>query len=361
MLAIAICGHRPTSIAGWELPRRNILGLILGLGVVGSMMVPVHLQPGVIFDLRYPLLAAAGFIGGPAAAVIAGALALIYRLQLGGIGALGGSTGIVLVSIIGFSAHAIAGRRPSRAYDVPVLAICITCGGLIPLLLLPRAMWGPTLGNAGTIFLLNFGCTCLFVLSLRRDESHRKLIERNSIYRAIIETLPDSLNAKDRDGRFLAANPATAHMMQVRSPEDLIGRCDADFYPEAMARGFQQEERSVLDNNTIGPIEQELRFRDGSRLWVTTLKTPLLDQNGHVCGIITHNRDVTDRKKLEADLRMTQGYLHEAMSNMADGLVFYDREGVIRFCNEQYRNMFPKTADIRVVGQRFGDILREAV
>lgn len=46
---------------------------------------------------------------------------------------------------------------------------------------------------------------------------------------------------------------------------------------------------------------------------------------------------------------------------MADGLVLYDPDDHIRFCNQQYRDLFPKTADLRVAGARFSEIVRAAV
>ncbi|WP_051407717.1 diguanylate cyclase [Mesorhizobium sp. LNHC229A00] len=43
---------------------------------------------------------------------------------------------------------------------------------------------------------------------------------------------------------------------------------------------------------------------------------------------------------------------------MADGLVMFDPDGRLVLCNAQYRAMFPKTADMRVPGADYRDILR---
>lgn len=360
IVTIAACGLLPTSLHDRPRGASAILGLVMGLGTIGCLLTPMQVLPGVFYDMRVPLLTAAGFMGGPVTAAIAAAFALTCRLWLGGVGVWAGCHSVVMAAAVGTLAFRF--KRPNRKSIgwVTLLAASAVILTLPSFLLLPREFWGIAIRATLPGTALSFACTWLFILSLERDEAHRALIKRNIIYRAIIETLPDSLNAKDRDSRFTAANPATARLMGAASAEDLIGRSDMDFYPEAMARLFREEEVTVLHGKTIGPLDQEVEMADGSRRWLTTLKTPLHDKHGEVCGIITHNRDMTDRKRLEADLRTTQGYLHEAMANMADGLVLYDKAGEIRFCNQQYRNLFPKTADLRIPGAHFADIMREA-
>ncbi len=201
-------------------------------------------------------------------------------------------------------------------------------------------------------------------IMLRLIESEalqRRLVERNEVYRAIIESLPDNINAKDREGRFIAVNPATVRFLNVGSPEDLVGKSDFDFYPRETARAFQAQEAIVLTNTVLGPFEEEIERPDGRKRWLETLKTPLLDSEGEVIGVITHNKDISEQKRLEIELKKTDAVLTAAVTRMADGLVMFDSEGVISFCNQRYRDMFPLTSDLRTPGARLPDILRASV
>ncbi len=360
-LAIAIWGHLPAPLVERVRVRRITLGLVMGFGAIASMFVPLQIQPGVIMDLRAALIGSAAFVGGPISAVVAAGLALTYRLLLGGAGVWAGCANVALAAVIGTGVFWMAPRRPARLVRVTLLSVAISLTPIIATLVLPQDGRAASVHALIPMVLLELGCTWLFALSLQRDERHRALIGQDAMYRAIIQSLPDSLNAKDRQSRFVAANPATARLMGVASPDALIGKTDADFYPEDMAKLFREEELQALGKTLVGPVDQEVRFKDGCRRWLTSMKTPLLDRRGRVIGIITHNRDVTDRKALEAELLKTQGYLQEAMSHMADGLVLYDREGTLRFCNEKFRSMFPRTAELRVEGGRFADIVRASV
>ncbi len=360
-LAISIWGHISQRLIDRSVNRHIWMGVVLGLGVVASMLLPLRAEAGILMDLRGPLLGAAAFIGGPISAIIATSLGLASRFYLGGVGIWAGACNILLTTVVGLVGHSIARGRPTKALGLAALSACVALAKPVCSFALLHSRFSSNSDKIISLALLSFGCTWLVLLSMQREERLRALLAQDSVYRAIIRALPDSLNAKDRDSRFIAVNPATARLMNAASPADMIGKSDADFYPPDMSALFRREELLVLGNSVVGPIDQEVRFADGTYRWLMSMKTPLLDDHGAVVGIITHNRDVTDRKTLEAELLQTQSVLQEAMNNMADGLVLYDQDGVIRFCNQQYANMFPKTADLRVEGSRFADIIRASV
>ncbi|TIT40376.1 MAG: diguanylate cyclase, partial [Mesorhizobium sp.] len=104
--------------------------------------------------------------------------------------------------------------------------------------------------------------------------------------------------------------------------------------------------------------EQRLHHEDGTDGWLATLKAPFRDRSGAIIGLITHNRDITVRKQLENELAESQARLGDALTHMADGLVMFDPGGRLVLCNARYRAMFPKTADMRVPGADYRDILR---
>src|SRR5581483_10508917 len=99
----------------------------------------------------------------------------------------------------------------------------------------------------------------------------------------------------------------------------------------------------------------------GSTAWLSTLKVPVFDERGRFQGLITHNRDISDRKRLETELTHTQQIFSAALANMSDGLVMFDAQEHLVFCNERYHAMFPMTRDIRQPGACLEHILRESL
>jgi diguanylate cyclase (GGDEF)-like protein len=108
-------------------------------------------------------------------------------------------------------------------------------------------------------------------------------------------------------------------------------------------------------------VEQRYELADGASGWLSSVKVPLNDAAGNIVGVLTHNRDVTETRRLEREVADNRRLLDDALAYMADGLVMLDRNARVLLCNDQYRALFPLTADIRVPGAYFGDILRTSI
>lgn len=344
---------------GW---RVALQGLLMGVGAIATMMLPYQPYPGVYADLRTTLVAVAGLFGGPIPGLIAGAMAAAMRLVFGGAGIWAGIVSVTLATMLGIGAGYLLRARTIRSADVFGLALLLAACSAAGMATLPAAAWAvitpvmmaPTLVLTAVSFVVAG-------LAVLQDERRRESARSNLIHRAIIEALPDCLNAKDVDGRFVAANPATARLMDAGDDACLIGKTDFDFYPAETAMRFRADETAVMQDGKPLTLEQEVFHADGRRGWLSTLKAPLRDEKGRLIGLITHNRDITDRKALEVDLSESRKRLSDALAHMADGLVMFDREGRIILSNQQYRAFFPKTADLRVPGASLRSILAGAL
>ncbi|MFA6154659.1 diguanylate cyclase [Mesorhizobium sp.] len=344
------------------LTRATAFGLLMGVGAVILMLTPMQLQPGILVDLRGTMITLAGFFGGPLAGVLAGLMAVAYRSYEGGIGAFAGAVGIGIATTIGIAGYlALNGRAPERL-DILKLAAAAGAASLLGLLALPWDVMQAVLPRVALPSpLLVFLSIMLSGLTLYQERRRIDALQSRRIYKAVVEALPDCLNVKDLDGRFIAANPATAELMRAGDTKALIGKTDFDFYPRATAVKFRQDELAILKAGVPSTIEQRLEHEGGGLGWLSTLKAPLTDRAGNIIGLITHNRDITARRQLETELAESRVRLTEALTHMADGLVMFDAEGKLTLCNDQYRQMFPRTADLRVPGADYRDILRQSV
>jgi diguanylate cyclase (GGDEF)-like protein/PAS domain S-box-containing protein len=342
--------------------RAVALGLLMGVGAAATMLTPLEIRHGVFLDLRAALIAIAGFFGGPLSALVAALVAMAARVPMGGVGILAGFFEIAISATVGLAFFALRkGRAPDRR-DVLVLSSTVALGGLVSFAVLLNAIWIETAAvMAAPIATALFIATMVAALSILQENKRREATNANRLYRAIMEALPDSLNVKDTAGRFIVANPPTAALMRAASVDALTGRTDFDFYPPDIARGFRDDEEALLRSGAPAKLEQRYAYSNGSGGWLSTLKVPLRDDTGAIVGIITHNREITDRKRLEAELAQSEQRLAHALEHMADALVMFDADGVLVFSNPQYAGLFPLTADVRKPGVHFRAILRAAL
>ncbi|WP_051558796.1 diguanylate cyclase [Allorhizobium undicola] len=332
--------------------------LLGGLTAVSAMVFPVHIATGIFVDMRTLVLSLTAMVGGPLVGLAAATIASLYRFWVGGAGLGAGLLNILLSTALGV----YIGLRNDHALFRNYCLFLVTLGtGIAPgltIFLLPEQMWATALEKLVWLAPLQCVATLFAGLLMRSEARHREEIGLAFFHKAMAETYPESLNAKDRQGRFILANTATARSFNLESPDDLIGKTDADLHPPDMAARYKADEDKVYEKGEAMHIEQPFVMADGRRGWFSTLKNPIRDpRTGDIVGLFTHNRDITQQKELERQLDESRRQLSDALSNMADGLVMFDREARLVFCNERYRSLFSKTAEMRVPGAKLGDIV----
>ncbi len=358
-LFISLWSFSPLAADCRTLVRKAAFGALFGAGSVVCMTAAVQLQAGVIVDLRNVLIILSAFFGGPVAAAVTVTAAVTYRIGLGGDSATAAATMMVATATFGVIARRLVQHRECRATDIFWLAAGSVVLVQVGVWLFPAVKVAPIWIVSSIAF--RFAGTLLAGLAMQNEMRRQALARENTIHRAISTTLPDCLNVKDAEGRFVAANPATAALMRAKSAEALIGKSDADFYPERTASVFKAAEDEIVAAGKAHTIEQLVSHRDGSTAWLSTLKVPVFDEHGRFQGLITHNRDISDRKRLESELARTQQNFSAALDNMLDGLVMFDPHERLVFCNARYQAMFPMTCDVRKPGASMEDIMRESI
>jgi PAS domain S-box-containing protein len=130
------------------------------------------------------------------------------------------------------------------------------------------------------------------------------------LLRAVLEQSADPIFVKNRDGEYIFYNQAAAASVG-RPADEVIGRTDAVIFDEAVSRDFTASDQRVLDTGVPYTKEEWVTANGATRCYLVT-KTPYLDQNGHVVGLIGISRDITERKLAEEKLRDSERCLAQA-------------------------------------------------
>ena len=135
------------------------------------------------------------------------------------------------------------------------------------------------------------------------EKSIEEMHENKERFQILVEDISDWIWEIDRDGRYTYASPKVKDLLGYK-PEGVIGKTMFDFMPKGEdERMFATFQACVEYNNPIIRLENTNLHKDGRRIVLETSGIPIFDANRNILGYRGISRDVTDRKKMEVDLR----------------------------------------------------------
>jgi PAS domain S-box-containing protein len=156
---------------------------------------------------------------------------------------------------------------------------------------------------------------------MQRKRSEEALAKERVLLRTLIDNLPDYIYAKDNNCRFILNNRAHVRVLGARTPQEVQGRCDVDFFPAELARRYQADDQEILrTGDRLFNREEPVTDPAGQESWVLTTKVPLHDAQGRVTGLVGMSRDITERKRAEQALRESQERLELVICGSNDGI-----------------------------------------
>ena len=134
------------------------------------------------------------------------------------------------------------------------------------------------------------------------QKAEKALTAERDLLRCLMENVPDHIYFKDEQSRFIRINRALSDQFHLASPDDAIGKTDADFFTNEHAQQALGDERRVLETGEpILEMEERETWPDGRIGWVSTNKMVMRDRAGNVIGTFGISRDITARKLAEAE------------------------------------------------------------
>ncbi len=157
-----------------------------------------------------------------------------------------------------------------------------------------------------------------YLSTIARDISDQKraeqtLVAERNLLRLLIDNLPAYIYFKDTQGRFLLTNLPTVRLFGAVNESETLMKTVFDYFPEPMARQYAEDDRAVIElGQSI--FHQEERYQDpaGNQGWFTTTKLPLRNYSGKTIGLIGISRDITESKRAEEQLRVSEERLKMA-------------------------------------------------
>lgn len=171
---------------------------------------------------------------------------------------------------------------------------------------------------------------------------------REKIDKIVIDTIrkysTDTVYFKDKDSRFVWNSLGHIQQLGARSPEEVFGKTDFDYFPKDFAQSARETELTIIQTGVpiINMIE-ELVLDDDNIKYYMCSKYPLYDDEGKIIGTWGSSKDVTEQKNLEKELQISYSKM-ELLTRVDDLSGLYNRRYLYEEL-EKYASMYVERED----------------
>jgi len=168
-----------------------------------------------------------------------------------------------------------------------------------------------------------------------------KLQEEEKNYFRLLNESRNCIYIVDLNNNITYVNPALMKLLEVTDPDELINK---PFLPERFWDNPHQRDRILdqLKKATVEVKELTLRTAQGKKLFVTLFSTRTKNIKGQTSGSqgvlydITAKKELATLRKMEHQLRISEGFLRGTLESTADGILVIDEKGRVSHMNKRF-------------------------
>jgi diguanylate cyclase (GGDEF)-like protein/PAS domain S-box-containing protein len=162
---------------------------------------------------------------------------------------------------------------------------------------------------------------------------------------SIVESSDDAILGTTTEGNIMSWN-GSAERMYGYTAQEMIGQSMLRLIPSERFDEFPQIIAKIKNGERIAHLETVRVCKDGSMIDVSRSISPIKDKKGQIIGASVIARDITDKKRIQAEIMIATAELKKAAPKLwlaekifesaNDGIVVTDIEGVIQMVNPSF-------------------------
>ncbi len=164
-------------------------------------------------------------------------------------------------------------------------------------------------------------------------------ISPEDLYYSLVTASPDGILVVDTLGDIIFASPRTLEMFRYATVDEVLGKSAFDWVAPEHLEQVRENFRRTLKGLPLQDICYRFTRSDGSVFWGEVTRALLRDSAGGPAGVVIVMRDVTQRRRNEEALRMSEEKFAKAfrispdsinINRLSDGVYLDINEGFTR-------------------------------
>jgi len=286
-------------------------GILFGVTAILGMLRPLNLGPGLIFDGRSVMVSLCALFFGPWAVSVAVVMTVVWRMMIGGVGALTGS--LVILSSAGIGLVSFFRFRPGG--NPPSILTLYLFGLIVHLAMLAMMFTLP--GNAGLIVVKQIGLPVMLMYPLatilagmilsdqvRVEQSAKMLQASEEKYRTLFEESLDGIFITSPGGKIFEMNKKGVTMFGYDTKEEILNldlEKDVYAYPPDRARIL-----SKVNAQGAAEYDVTVKKKNGEHMVTHCFLAAVRNDEGEITSYRGSIRNITERRRAEEALRYSE-------------------------------------------------------
>jgi PAS domain S-box-containing protein len=202
---------------------------------------------------------------------------------------------------------------------------------------------------------INSMAATLQLRTWEQSETEAALRASHDRFRSLVEATSDLIWEVDPDGTYTYVSPKIRELLGYE-PEEVIGRTVFDLLVPLEAEPVRETfRRIVASRQPFEHLENINLHKHGRLVFIETGGVPVFAENGELIGYRGVDRDITERKRAEDELRRLRNMLSNIINSMPSVLISVDRDGRVVQWNREAERMTGVTA-VEAQGQLLGEV-----
>jgi len=145
-------------------------------------------------------------------------------------------------------------------------------------------------------------------------------------FETIFNSSPDAITLVDLKGNIIECNEATLRLHGFSSRDELIGKSSFELISLKERQKASKLMAPILKNTSIKNVELTFLTKEGKEFPAEASVSPITNSSGKPVGFVAITKNISERKKIEEQLRASEKNFRETLDNMLEGcqIIGYD-------------------------------------
>ncbi len=175
------------------------------------------------------------------------------------------------------------------------------------------------------------------------------------LYDNTINSVENLIFVKDTKFTYIACNKAFEKFIG-KSKDEIIGKNDYDIVDKEVADFFREHDKIMFADKVSKQNFEWVTYPDGKKVYLLTVKSPLLNSAGELLGLVGNSADLTELKLAQNELQISTDKFEKAFNKTPNLIIISNLEtGKIYDINQTFEKIFGYARE-ELIGKTTHDI-----